>query len=447
MRAFCRDLRAENRLYQGSFACFCQALITVDYQILKGYFQIHLSADRFSLKLRRMRAKPPFYKDDPEWPARPFAREIQDREIQDRGPYDRDPVPEVDLWFLPEPLAETDLPPLPRADRGPLPRSADWARTWARTWAVAEAALARDLAGVTLLFGALDERLRHGVSGGEGGRGDGWRHRLALIAAAEISWAAGDRVAQERLALWAVLRLSGPQQDAQALARAGWALRRLEGGPTVELDSIEGLLAFFDRQHLTAAAGDSGLADLIQIGQSLHHLHPVTQAAALFQGWRMLGGDTAQGDVVRHIEAAVLAARLGARIGARQGPGDGAGAMFMPLGLTGLSDGHSGNAVQDQLALWFGRVEQAIRAALRHLDQLARWQGCAQAAMAGLQGRTPGLLIGVLAAWPQVTAAMAEELTGTARATVQRNLTLLQKAGLIREVTGQGRYRVWTARI
>lgn len=359
----------------------------------------------------------------------------------DRGLYDPEPMSEADLWFLPEPLSQSDLPPLPRADHRSLLHPPDVSRLWM----AAEAALARELAGVTLLFGVLDERLRSGPVGGGG------RHRLALHAAAGISWAAGDRVAPERLALWTALRLTGPQQDAQALARAGWALRRLEGGPRLELDSVTGLLAFFDRQHLAIQAGDAGLTDLIGLAQGLTHLHPVTQAAALCQGWQMLGGamaqsDTAQGDVVRQIEAAVLAARWGARMGQglEAGPEAGLGAVFLPLGLTGPT---LGGSVQDRLALWLGRVGQAIRAALRHLDQIALWQTRAQAAMAGAQGRTPDLLIGVLVAWPQVTAAMAEELTGAARATVQRNLARLQAAALIREVTGQGRYRVWSAKL
>ena len=40
-----------------------------------------------------------------------------------------------------------------------------------------------------------------------------------------------------------------------------------------------------------------------------------------------------------------------------------------------------------------------------------------------------------------------ETLTGANRSTVQRNLTALQATGLLREVTGQGRYRLWTAQL
>ena len=40
---------------------------------------------------------------------------------------------------------------------------------------------------------------------------------------------------------------------------------------------------------------------------------------------------------------------------------------------------------------------------------------------------------------------MAERLTGASRAAVQRNLAWMEARDLIREVTGQGRYRMWRA--
>jgi Fe2+ or Zn2+ uptake regulation protein len=40
---------------------------------------------------------------------------------------------------------------------------------------------------------------------------------------------------------------------------------------------------------------------------------------------------------------------------------------------------------------------------------------------------------------------MAEALTGASRAAVQRNLAWMETRGLIRELTGQGRYRMWRA--
>lgn len=65
--------------------------------------------------------------------------------------------------------------------------------------------------------------------------------------------------------------------------------------------------------------------------------------------------------------------------------------------------------------------------------------------MTTLSGRTPPALCAVLANWPLVSAPMAEALTGASRAAVQRNLAWMEARGLIREVTGQGRYRMWRA--
>jgi Fe2+ or Zn2+ uptake regulation protein len=42
-----------------------------------------------------------------------------------------------------------------------------------------------------------------------------------------------------------------------------------------------------------------------------------------------------------------------------------------------------------------------------------------------------------------VAANLAEALTGASRAAVSRNLAWLEARGLIREVTGQGRFRMW----
>lgn len=89
-------------------------------------------------------------------------------------------APNEDLWFLPGPVdAHLDyLLPGPRADPP--------ATTVIDDWAQAEAANAERLARVAGRLGALDDRSRRGP--------EGWRHRLALNEAADISWFAGDRV-------------------------------------------------------------------------------------------------------------------------------------------------------------------------------------------------------------------------------------------------------------
>jgi len=80
---------------------------------------------------------------------------------------------------------------------------------------------------------------------------------------------------------------------------------------------------------------------------------------------------------------------------------------------------------------------------MRHLDDIEVWSARAETEMSPLSGKTPRALRAVLTEWPLVSAPMAEALTGASRAAVQRNLAWMEARGLIRELTGQGRYRMW----
>jgi predicted ArsR family transcriptional regulator len=88
-------------------------------------------------------------------------------------------------------------------------------------------------------------------------------------------------------------------------------------------------------------------------------------------------------------------------------------------------------------------METACLTAMRHLDDIEAWSVRAETEMISLSGKTPRALRAVLTEWPLVSAPMAEALTGASRAAVQRNLAWMEARGLIREVTGQGRYRMW----
>ncbi len=324
------------------------------------------------------------------------------------GPYDPPALADDDLWFLPGPSDDPDgdLPPLPRSDRRALIDPA--------VWQAAQADCALELAALSFRAGMLSERLRNAPAG--------WVQRLALIEAAELSWWVGDRLPQDRLSLWLGLRLSGVSEDALALQRAGWAVRRLTGGPGPQDGGwAQGLSAFLGRD-----AGE--LADLMDRAS---HLHPAVQAAILFQGWRIIG----PGGPATDVEAAVLAARAGTAL-----------APFLPLAFGGDALRATG-PVPDRLRRWLTGTEAALRAALSQLDRLALWDRKARDALADLQGRTPPALVTVFTEWPHLTAPLAENATKASRASVQRNIDIMATRGLIREVTGQGRYRVWTARI
>lgn len=337
-----------------------------------------------------------------------------------------------DLWFLPGPSYDEseDLPLGRRARRRAEAQAEPDEVALVADWQRAEAAAAAHLARVAGRLGALDDRLRRGP--------EGWRQRLALIEAADLSWVFGDRIAPDRLALWAALRLSGVQEDTAALARAGWAVRRLTGGPAPEA----GLADFLgrhdpetpqeDAERLTDRA-DSWLA----LMGAARELHPITRACMGYHLWS-LAGLGHQGD---RIEAAVTAAR----IAIPSMTGEGQGAVFAPLVMGGAGGLRASGPPSDRLVSWLDGMERAILTAMRHLDAIETWAARAKAEMAPLSGRTPPALRAVLSEWPFVSAPMAEALTGASRAAVQRNLTWMQARGLVREVTGQGRFRMWRA--
>ena len=146
------------------------------------------------------------------------------------------------------PVRSKTSPTICRPAHGPNPARRRFSTTGGR----AEAGHAARLARVAGRLGALDERLRRGP--------EGWRHRLALIEAADLSWFAGDRIGRIRLALWIALRLSGVQDDTAALARVGWAVRRLTGGPRPEVD----LAAFVDRRDPENLANEAESLRIVQ---------------------------------------------------------------------------------------------------------------------------------------------------------------------------------------
>ena len=329
---------------------------------------------------------------------------------------------EDDLWFLPGPLEEEpdDLPPGPRAEPPDTAVVHDWAK--------AERLHAARLARVAGRLGALDDRLLRGP--------EGWRHRLALIEAAALSWFAGDRVSSDRLALWISMRLSGAQDDPNALARVGWAVRRLTGGPGPKVD----LAAFLDRRdpkniENSAERFEDRAGGWLDVMTAATDLHPITRACMGFHLWS-LAGLGQHGD---QIEAAVTASRIAAS--------DGHGAIFAPLAMGGAGGLRASGLPPERLARWLDGMNSAILATMRTLDEIEAWTGRAENVMAHLSGRTPVALRKIFAEWPLLSAPMAEIVTGASRAAVQRNLAWMEAKDLIREVTGQGRFRMWRIEI
>lgn len=332
------------------------------------------------------------------------------------GFYEPSEAPDDDLWFLPSPLEDelSDSLPGPRADPPETSIIADWVS--------AEAACAARLATVAGRLGALQDRLERGPQG--------WRHRLALLEASELSWFSGDRVTADRLGLWVTLRVSSAQEDSSALGRAGWALRRLVSGPEPE----EGLTAFLDRYDPKET--DDRLTDRVGSWQAVMAdavaLHSISRACMGYHLWSLAG----LGQIGDRIEAAVTASRIAS---GRQ--------SFAPVALGGAGGLRAGGTPVERLTRWLNGMMSAIQTAMRSLDDVEAWSARADEIMVSLSGRTPPALCAVLTEWPLVSAPMAEALTGASRAAVQRNLSWMETQGLITEVTQQGRFRMWKVNV
>lgn len=238
----------------------------------------------------------------------------------------------------------------------------------------------------------------------------------------------------DRLALWNSMRLSGVQDDPGALFQVGWAVRRLTDGPGPMPD----LAAFLDRrdpeniENATELFEDraGGWLDMMAAATDLH---PITRACMGFHLWSLAG----LGQHSDNMEAAVTAARIATS--------EGKGAVFAPLAMGGAGALRAGGLPAQRLSRWLDGVETACLTALRHLDDIEAWSARAETEMTALSGRTPRALRAVLTEWSLVSAPMAEAFTGASRAAVQRNLAWMETHGLIREMTGQGRFRMWQA--
>jgi hypothetical protein len=326
------------------------------------------------------------------------------------GPYDD--CGTEDLWFLPD-EGETAVF-VPVATEARLVEVGDWR--------AAEAGLAVELAELSFDAGRLAERLRSA--------GDGAGQRLALEEAAALSWWTGDRTGADRLALWLSYRIGATDEGGEGLIRTAWAARRLMNAPS---GGVEATVADL--------LGEGGRADPEFVGEVAEVLNEgaglssVTRGCVAFHVWRSL--DERQ-DHVRGLEAAVL----GARLAAGQG-----GLAFLPLALTGFGALTASGAPEVRLAAWTQGAHRAVLAALMALERLAAWRARAETETADLSGRTPARLIAALTALPMLGGAQAEAESGASRAAVLRNLDVLQARGLVREVTGQGRFRVWAARL
>lgn len=317
--------------------------------------------------------------------------------------------------------------PLPRADRRLLVDPADWR--------AAEAGQAGALANAAMAVGRLDAML----AGLDAEARAGATRRLALIEIEAMLWAQGTPLRREEIGR----DLMGARADAdlEAMRLARWALRRLEG--QAELADLRGFLAL----HRTDTPGlvetiaprpagaefDTAAEGFLQAVAGLAPLHPLSQAPVAHLLWRL--SDLSPSDDL--VEAAVWAGRQMAA---------GCEALrFVPLGRAGRAVWNSGGDAVQRLPRHLAALTEGVTEARRHLLRVADWADEARRRTAGIKGSNPARIIAALAAHPLMGTAMVETATGTSRDTAERLLSRMQAMGLVREMTGTRRFRLWAA--
>ena len=345
-----------------------------------------------------------------------------------RSIYDVDPTLDEDLWFLPampEDVAPTDLP---------WPVAARETSLDPVLWQAAEKeqyqALLAAVQAVTK-FGERVRRLPEKVSG-----------RFALGSVCAVLRSEGVWVSAEQIALYRAFRTAS-DDNAQNLGRASWAVRRLTqrtGGPQ------EGLRDFLGRSSVAAPQqvpgeerplGEELTALSDQWARALGEMqmcHPLTVAAYGFASWRA-EGITPYEDVLEPTIAALLI-----------GAGDMAPFLVVAQGHRldrhALQVGAAGAG--ERLAVFYRAIEAGALGAALELDRLLIWQDRAGAAISDLSGRTPPKMIEAFLCEPVISAEALAEQVGCTAVSARRNLNLFVDRGLLREVTGQDRYRFWT---
>lgn len=346
------------------------------------------------------------------------------------SPYDAEETPEEDLWFLPgdpEDRSPTDMP---------LPMAARTRSISVEAWLEAEAGAGRLLAQAAAAFARYDERLSRLPECAE---------RIALMCASAALEMQGDWMPAERIALYVALR-ERAGDDAQVLSQADWAVRRLLGGldPRDDLNTYLGRHptdrdGFVDLDLFGEPARGEEFSDLSRAWMGLIEglqdagAPPLICAGAAFHHWRMTD-ISAPGAV---IEGGVLASALGA---------EGNAAGFIPIVLGGRQHTLARGNAAERLDGWLIAVRDGCARALMELERIETWQGRAVAETRDLSGKTPPRVIDVLARNTLVSADMLAHSTGASKAAIRRNMAEFERRGLVREVTGQGRYRFWGAK-
>ncbi|MBU3032047.1 helix-turn-helix domain-containing protein [Paracoccus marinaquae] len=267
--------------------------------------------------------------------------------------------------------------------------------------------------------------------------------RLALVEVEALLWAQGMPMRREEIGK--DLLDARAETDLEAMRLARWATRRLDGqGGLTDLRGFLGLHRIGAGAGLPDAVGemtgrpsgagfDAAAAAFRAALEGLAMLHPLARAPAAMLLWR-LAGLSPPGLMV---ERAVWAARAMAA-GCEALP-------FLPLGRAGRQVREPGGAPAGQIARHLRAVTEGAEEARQLLSRLGAWRMGALEATEKIKGDTAARVIAALIAHPLLSAPEAEAAADISRITAERMLNRMTGMGLIREVTGAGRFRLWTA--
>ena len=313
---------------------------------------------------------------------------------------------------------------------------------WLRTWTAAAAT--QEVMGAVIeaaeALTRLESRLIYDPEV------EGASERLAQDEAADAMWLAGDAGARDRLALYAQgVRAAADERD----QLAHWALRRLRmrGDPsTVNVSVLRDFLGrarpglantLVEESHElfprpTGTELDDGLSQWLGIAARLRDHHRVVRAAILYRAWRWLNLSGAE-DAVTPL---VVASRIAGGTGLPFAPFAGAARRMRTFAVRG-------NETDRLYAAVRAFAEGASQANLT-LEQLATWR---LRAMRSATTKAMRAVIEATARHPVTSTNAIADATGMTPQAVNMAARTLHSDGLIREATGQLRFRLWQAAI
>ncbi len=302
-------------------------------------------------------------------------------------------------------------------------------------WRAAQATLAVELALAAQALGRLDEVM---AGMGDAARAGATR-RLALIETEAMLWAQGRPLRREEIGRDLMEARAGADLEAMRIAR--WGLRRLEGQG--DPDDLRGFLGLYRTEigglaeplapRPTGEDFDAAEAEFRDLAATLTGVLPIARAPAMRSLWRIAG--------ISAPEALSESAAWTARDMAA-----GCEALsFVPLGRHGRGVWIDGGPPSDRMRRHLAAVTQGVTEARQELARIGGWRARAMRATARIKGDNPARVIDELAAHPLLSAAMLEAQTGISRDTAERLLARLRNMGLVREITGGQRFRLWTA--